>query len=190
MAESPSPWNLGGLTVRQLAANVWREMSDDEITDRAAALAYYFLFALFPTLLFLTALLGMLPLPGLMERLIAYVEQAMPGEAASIVRKTFEEIQTGASGGLLSFGFLARSGRVQRDGFHHDGAQCRLRHRGQPGVVDATGAVDSPDPGLRDVHPLGAGPGGVRPAAGRGGRGPLGFGVAFSIGWRLLNLRS
>jgi membrane protein len=107
MAESPSPWNLGGLSVRQLATNVWHEMSEDEITDRAAALAYYFLFALFPALLFLTSLLGLLPLPGLMDRLIAYVQQAMPGDAASIVRNTFAEIQAGASRGLLSFGVLA-----------------------------------------------------------------------------------
>lgn len=108
MAEpTPSPWNLGGLTVGELARRVWSQMSEDEIVDRAAALAYYFLFALFPALLFLTSLLGMLPLQGLMERLIAYAEQAMPGDAASIVRRTLTEIQTGARGGLLSFGALA-----------------------------------------------------------------------------------
>jgi membrane protein len=108
MAEPvPSPWNLGGLTVRELARRVWNEMSEDEVTDRAAALAYYFLFALFPALLFLTSLLGMLPLQGLMERLIAYADQAMPGDAASIVQRTLTEIQAGARGGLLSFGALA-----------------------------------------------------------------------------------
>jgi len=36
--------------------------------ERAASLSYYFLFALFPTLLFLTALLGLLPVPGLWTR--------------------------------------------------------------------------------------------------------------------------
>ena len=56
-----SPWQLGGLSLRELARNVWREMDEDEIADRAAALAYYFLFALFPVLLFLTALLACCP---------------------------------------------------------------------------------------------------------------------------------
>jgi membrane protein len=42
-----------------------------------------------------------------MERLIAYAEQAMPGDAASIVRRTLTEIEAGARGGLLSFGALA-----------------------------------------------------------------------------------
>jgi membrane protein len=106
MAE-PSPWNLGGLSVRELGSRVWYEISKDEVLDRAAALAYYFLFALFPTLLFLTALLGMLPLSGLMERLIQYVDQALPGDAASIVQKTLAEIQAGTRGGLLSIGALA-----------------------------------------------------------------------------------
>jgi membrane protein len=106
MGQTPSPWNLGGLSVAELGRRVYNEMGKDEVTDRAAALAYYFLFALFPSLLFLTSLLGMLPLGGLMERLIAYADQAMPGDAARIVRTTFEEIQAGARGGLLSFGVL------------------------------------------------------------------------------------
>ena len=107
MAETPSPWNLGGLSAGELARRVWTEMGEDEITDRAAALAYYFLFALFPTLLFLTALLGIVAMPDLMDRLITYADQAMPADAASIVTRTLKEIRTGASGGLLSIGALA-----------------------------------------------------------------------------------
>jgi membrane protein len=107
MAQTPSPWNLGGLSLPELGRRVWREMEKDEVTGRAAALAYYFLFALFPALLFLTSLLGLLPLEGLMERLIAYADQAMPGQAAQIVRNTFAEIEAGARGGLVSFGVLA-----------------------------------------------------------------------------------
>jgi membrane protein len=107
MAEPPSPWNLGGLSFRELGRRVWNEISKDEVVDRAAALAYYFLFALFPTLLFLTSLLGLLPLPGLMERLLGYVNEAVPPDAASILGRTLEEIQAGARGGLLSIGAVA-----------------------------------------------------------------------------------
>ena len=86
MASDASPWKLGGLSVRELAARVWAECSADEVTDRAAGLAYYFLFALFPLLLFLTALLGLVP-GNLMDRLMDYVSQAVPGDAASIIVK-------------------------------------------------------------------------------------------------------
>ena len=106
MDSQASPWKLGGLTVTQLARRVWNEIGDDEITDRAGALAYYFLFALFPALLFLTALLGLLPIPNLMDRLMEYVSRALPPDAASVTEKTLREIVRGAHGGLLSFGIL------------------------------------------------------------------------------------
>jgi membrane protein len=106
MASDVSPWKLGGLSVIELAKRVWAEFSEDEVSDRAAALAYYFLFALFPALLFMTALLGLLPIPTLMDRLMDYVAQALPGDAASIIEKTLGEIVAGASSGLLSIGVL------------------------------------------------------------------------------------
>lgn len=84
----------------KLAQRVWHEMDEDEILGRAAALSYYFLFALFPALLFLTALLGLLPF-RLMDTLMGILDRALPTD---IVHKTFEEIARGASGGLLSVG--------------------------------------------------------------------------------------
>jgi len=106
MASDASPWKLGGLTVRELARRVWKEIDEDEVIDRAASLAYYFLFALFPALLFLTALLGLLPIPNLIDRLMEYVAQALPMDAASVTQKTLREIVSGAHGGLLSLGVL------------------------------------------------------------------------------------
>ncbi|HEU5195242.1 MAG TPA: YihY/virulence factor BrkB family protein [Methylomirabilota bacterium] len=106
-AAPPSPWNLGGLSVRELARRVYNEITADEVLDRAASLAYYLVFALFPTLLFLTSLLGLLPLPNLMDRLFQYADHALPSDAASMLRRTFAEIQRNAHGGLLSAGALA-----------------------------------------------------------------------------------
>src|SRR5919197_5972399 len=104
--ENASPWKLGGLGVVALAKRVWAEFSEDEVTDRAAGLAYYFLFALFPALLFLTTLIGLLPIPHLMDRLMEYLSPALPPDAASVTQKTLTEIVRGAHGGLLSIGVL------------------------------------------------------------------------------------
>lgn len=104
---APSPWRLGGLSVRELAARVWQEIGDDEIVDRAAALSYYFVFALFPMLLFLTALLGMVPNVRLMEQLMEYLAGALPPDAASLTARVLNEVMKGAHGGLLSVGALA-----------------------------------------------------------------------------------
>jgi membrane protein len=101
------PWRLGGFSVRQLARRVYLRVWEDEILDRAAGLSYYFSFALLPTLLFLTALVGLLPLPDLMGQLLDYADRMLPGDAASLLRKTLAEIVSGASGGLLSIGVFA-----------------------------------------------------------------------------------
>src|SRR5205807_2269747 len=95
-----------GRLARQFGARLWQRVGADEVSTRAAALAYYFIFALFPALLFLTALLGLLPVPGLMERLLGYVTRVLPPESAALVRRTLGQTLAGASTSLLSLGAL------------------------------------------------------------------------------------
>jgi membrane protein len=102
-----SPWKLGGLSLAELARRVWAEITKDEVTDRAAALSYYFLFSLFPALLFLTALLGYLPVEGLQDRLLAYGRDMLPPDAAATLERTLIEIVSERRGGLVSIGILA-----------------------------------------------------------------------------------
>jgi membrane protein len=106
-ATDASFWKFGGLSVFELGKRVWNELDADEVGDRAAALSYYFLFSLFPALLFLTALLAFLPLAGLQERLLAYTNDVLPGDAASTLERTLAEVLGARRTGLLSFGALA-----------------------------------------------------------------------------------
>ena len=101
--KQPSPWRLGGLSPKQLARRVWSEFWEDEVLDRAAALAYYFLFALFPSLLFLTALVGLFP-GQLMDTFMNYIGQVVPPDAASMISKTLQQVVAGAGSGVLSVG--------------------------------------------------------------------------------------
>jgi membrane protein len=103
----PSPWTLGGLGAKELARRVMHEIQKDECLGRAAQLAYYFLFALFPFFLFLTTLLGYLPIPDLLDRLLETLGQMLPGEALQLVEDNIRQLVTGQRGGLLSFGILA-----------------------------------------------------------------------------------
>src|SRR3989304_5425807 len=70
-APSPTPPPAPPPHPRRVFLGSW----EDEILDRAAGLSYYFSFALFPTLLFLTALLGLLPLPNLLGQLMDYADR-------------------------------------------------------------------------------------------------------------------
>jgi membrane protein len=98
---------LGGLSVKELARRVVHEVQKDDCLGRAAQLAYYFLFALFPFFLFLTTLLGYLPIPDLLDRLLETLAQMLPGDALKLVQDNVRELVTGQRGGLLSFGILA-----------------------------------------------------------------------------------
>jgi len=100
-------WQLGGLRVTDLVRRVIHEIQDDDCLGRAAQLAYYFLFALFPFFLVLTTLLGFLPLPNLMDRLMEMLGQMLPGDALRLVQENVYDLFTNPRGGLLSFGILA-----------------------------------------------------------------------------------
>jgi membrane protein len=111
MKNNPEPttevWKLGGLSVKDLGRRVIHEIQEDDCWGRAAQLAYYFLFALFPFFLVLTTLLGYLPMPNLMDRLMEMLAEMLPADALRLVQDNVREIVTSQRGGLLSFGILA-----------------------------------------------------------------------------------
>jgi len=98
--------NLGGLRVIELGKRVWREVQEDNSLGYAAQLAYYFLFALFPFMIFLMTLVGYLPIPNLMEEIMGLLGRILPENALGLVRDTVREVVSKQRGGLLSFGIL------------------------------------------------------------------------------------
>src|SRR3712207_361983 len=104
-----SLWKLGGLTRRELGRRVWLEIYEGDLFTRAAALSYYFLLALFPLLIFLTAALGYFADAGteLRQNLLNYLASVAPRTASALVRDTVAEITENAGGGKLSFGLVA-----------------------------------------------------------------------------------
>jgi membrane protein len=104
-----SVWKLGGLTWRRLGASVWAELYEGDLLTRAAALSYYFLLALFPLLIFLTAALGYFAETGteLRKSMLDYLSSIAPRTASALVRSTVTEITENADGGKLSFGLIA-----------------------------------------------------------------------------------
>jgi membrane protein len=77
---------------------------NDNAIGQAAQLAYYFLFALFPFLLFLITLLGFLPLA--MDEIMSLLANVMPADVISLVQENVSTLVIQQRGGLLSFGIL------------------------------------------------------------------------------------
>ena len=95
---------FGGLTLTELAKRTWRECNEDNVFGGAAELAYYFMLALFPTLIFLTSLVGFLP--GAQQAIFDALSKVVPPEAWKLVNETLTDVITNSNGGLLSFGIL------------------------------------------------------------------------------------
>lgn len=103
-----SIWKLGGLTPAQLAKKVIYEIGDDDLLGRASELAYNFLLAVFPLMLFLLALFGLFASRGLMLRsgLLIYFGDMLPPMAYSLFSNTVNELANNPGGGKLTFGIL------------------------------------------------------------------------------------
>ena len=104
----PSAWELGGLSKWELAKRVGKGINDDDVFGRAAQLAYNFLFAIFPGLIFVTAVLGMLAGPGsqLRESLMRYMSRAMPPAAATLVERNLQQTSQASGGWKLAIGLI------------------------------------------------------------------------------------
>ena len=104
-----SLWKLGGLSWTQLGKRVWSEIQKDNVFGRAAELSYYFLLALFPFLIFLTSVIGLVLGSGTGTRhaLFEYLGRIMPPSAFQLLDNTMREVLTSSSGGKVSFGVVA-----------------------------------------------------------------------------------
>src|SRR5881275_2724381 len=88
-----SLWKLGGLSPVELGKRVWRQIDEDEVVTRSAALAYYFVLALFPMMLFLASILGFMAGPGtkMQQGLTHYLMTALPSSASTLVQQTVQQ---------------------------------------------------------------------------------------------------
>ncbi len=89
-------------------SNLYHKSFEADIFNRAAQVAFYFSFSLFPLLFFLISLFGLVleTTTDLKNELFAYLRQLLPYTAFDLVRKTVEEIVESSSGGKLTLGLL------------------------------------------------------------------------------------
>ncbi len=101
-------WKIRGWRWKTFAKRLWKKLNTDDVVNRAAILSFYFLLALFPLLLFLTALLGYFVDAGteLRRNLLTYLGGIVPVSASDLINTTVDEISQESSGGKLWFGLL------------------------------------------------------------------------------------
>ncbi|MCO5220964.1 MAG: YihY/virulence factor BrkB family protein [Thermomicrobiales bacterium] len=97
---------LGYTKPNDLLKGALRAFSKDDMLTYAAALAFSGLFALFPFLIFLIALLGVLNVPEFFDWLLDQAESALPADSYRMVVDVVGEIQGQTRGGLLSVSII------------------------------------------------------------------------------------
>jgi membrane protein len=104
-----SLWNLQGIPPRVVAVRTWKSIVDDRIFGHAAELGFYFLFALFPTLLSASSILGLAARSAsqIYIKLLDYLALVIPTAALGTVLHTFNETTAASSSGKLTFGLIA-----------------------------------------------------------------------------------
>lgn len=85
----------------------WKGIYDGAITTRASAIAFNFMLAVFPTIIFLFTLIPYIPIDNFQVQLLELIQSVVPKNAFIAIKGTIEDIITQPRGSLLSFGFLA-----------------------------------------------------------------------------------
>jgi membrane protein len=102
-------WTRAGLGWRELGVRLWRQVYEDELLARCAELAYFFLFSVFPLMLFLTTLLGYADAyTGMRADLFRLLARFTPSkDVTTLLHGTLDEITRARNSAKLSLSLVA-----------------------------------------------------------------------------------
>ncbi len=83
-----------------------KDFMEDDMNTHAAALTYRVLLAIFPFLIFILTLLGALNMKNFFDAMLDEARRVLSADLYSQFESILDQVQSGANGGLLSFGLL------------------------------------------------------------------------------------
>jgi membrane protein len=92
--------------LKNAAVSVVHDMEKNHTMAFAAALAYYFVLALFPFLIFLSAVVSYLPLPDFFSQVMGLIARVVPAASMGPLRNLIKETILSRHSRLLTFGIL------------------------------------------------------------------------------------
>jgi membrane protein len=94
------------IVVKQVLILLWHKLLHFDIDSRAAAVAYNFTLAVFPTIIFLFTLIPYIPIHHLDLQIMDFMENIMPKGIFEEARATILDIISKKRGNVLSLGFI------------------------------------------------------------------------------------
>ena len=104
-----SLWDFQGVSSMTILKRTFKSFNEDNLLSRAAELGYYFLFALFPTLVSASSILGLAAKRAstIYVHLLDYLALVIPPSAFAIVLDTFNQTTKASTGGKITLGLAA-----------------------------------------------------------------------------------
>jgi membrane protein len=90
----------------ELIKRTAKETYEDDCLGLAAQLAYYFILALFPALLFLLALASFFPIDRVTDEVMRGLATVAPPDVVKLITEQMQRIANSEQGGLLTLGIL------------------------------------------------------------------------------------
>ncbi len=97
---------FGKLPLYTVFVFFFQEISRESIINKASSLAYNFMLAIFPGIIFLFTLIPYIPIDNFQEQLMDLIQLALPNNAYEVLENTLKDIIIRQNGGLLSVGFI------------------------------------------------------------------------------------
>lgn len=92
--------------IKTALTRTYADVLRNHTLQMAAALSYYFVLSLFPSLIFLSAVVAYLPVPNLFEQALGMMARFLPADSMGLVRRVLADVITPNRGAFLSFGIL------------------------------------------------------------------------------------
>ncbi|GGI26442.1 YihY/virulence factor BrkB family protein [Pedobacter mendelii] len=95
------------LPLYTVATFFFKEIGKESLVNKSSSLAYSFMLAVFPSIIFLFTLIPFIPISGFQDKLLSLIELILPHNAFEAFETTLKDIVKNQNKGLLSFGFLS-----------------------------------------------------------------------------------
>lgn len=99
--------NWLGVPIRKFASDLKTEIIKDEVLNGAATLAFFWMLALFPAMIFLLSLVPFLPIENPHQSILDFIGGFLPQQSAEMFSGIIAEVTEHQSSGLLSFSVIA-----------------------------------------------------------------------------------
>jgi membrane protein len=96
------------IKAKEFIKRIYQKAIKEDVTSNAAQVGFYFIFAIFPLLLFLLNIIGLVldSAEEIRNQLFTYLQQIIPGSALKIIEETVNEVTQERSGSKLTLGIL------------------------------------------------------------------------------------